>query len=399
MRRKHQSDQRPLILHVIHHLYIGGMENGLVNIINTMPADKFRHAIMCVEDYSDFRDRIQRNDVEVIAVHREQVGLKGLRKAVYNYCKQHRPAIVHSRGMSGLDALLPARLAGVRHRIHGEHGRDMDDLDGKKNKPVIQRMLYSTMVSHYITVSKDLETYLRRRVRIRARRITQVYNGVDVEKFAPVTKTRDALPASLREQSPVIFATVGRLQPVKNQALLLRAYRQMLNQHPQLSSTTKLAIVGDGPKADELTALVAELNLAENVWLTGARNDVADLLPQFDVFVLPSLAEGISNTVLEAMACGLPVIASAVGGNVELVEDGKTGSLFASENGQELAEIMAGYVLDHNLRQQRAAAARSAAMEKFSLNTMVARYQHVYADILQRQELAPDSQAKTKRAS
>lgn len=388
MGKNQPTDPRPLIVHVIHHLYIGGMENGLVNIINTMPANTFRHAILCVEDYSDFRNRIQRDDVEVISLNRAEVGLKGLRKAVYRYCKENKPAIIHSRGMSGLDALLPARLAGVKHCIHGEHGRDMDDLDGKKNKPVIQRIMYAPLVSHYITVSKDLARYLHRRVRIPNRRITQIYNGVDTSKFAPTEKNRETLPAQLRDNAPIIFATVGRLQPVKNQAILLRAYRKMLNENPALANTTQLAIVGDGPKAEELNALVRELKLEANTWLPGARHDIAELLPEFDVFILPSLAEGISNTILEAMACGLPVIASAVGGNVELVEDGTTGGLFESKNQQQLATQLTRYALDNTMRQQHANAAREQAVSHYSLNAMVGNYQNVYARRLKRPDLA-----------
>ena len=140
------EDPRPLILHVIHHLYMGGMENGLVNLLNRMPDSRFRHAIACVEDYSDFRRRLRRMDVDVIALHRSRVGVWEIRRAIFNHCRRLRPAVVHTRNLSGLDALLPARLAGVPRCIHGEHGWDVNDLHGDHWKPVLLRRLHSPLI-------------------------------------------------------------------------------------------------------------------------------------------------------------------------------------------------------------------------------------------------------------
>ena len=187
---------RPLVLHVIHHLVIGGMENGLVNLIQRMPESRFRHAVACVEDYSDFRQRLTRSDVEVFALHRSRIGSWKLRTDLFRLCRTVRPDILHSRGLSGLDALLPARLAGVRHCIHGEHGWNMDDLHGENRKSALLRRLHSPLIEHYITVSKDLERYLVDGVGIPPSRISQIHNGVDTERFSPRTeRPSDLLPA------------------------------------------------------------------------------------------------------------------------------------------------------------------------------------------------------------
>lgn len=150
----------PLILHVIHHLVIGGMENGLVNLINRMPKNVFRHAILCVEDYSDFRQRLVRSDVEVFPMYRSRIGISKLRLEIFRLCRLIKPTVLHSRNMSGLDALLPAKIAGVRHCIHGEHGWDMNDLRGNNWKPILIRRLHSPLIDRYITVSKHLRNYL-----------------------------------------------------------------------------------------------------------------------------------------------------------------------------------------------------------------------------------------------
>lgn len=190
----------PLILHVIHHLRTGGLENGLVNLINKMPESAYRHAIICVEDFSDFRDRIQHQNVEVIALHRSKIGVRQMQREIYALCRRLRPAIIHTRNQSGLDALLPAWLARVPCRIHGEHGWDVDNIDGKKLKPALLRRLHTPLVDGYITVSRHLANYLVNEVGIDTRRITQIYNGVDTEKFYPVeNKASDLLPPLLSD--------------------------------------------------------------------------------------------------------------------------------------------------------------------------------------------------------
>ncbi len=369
------ADPRPLILHVIHHLVMGGMENGLVNLINRMPQECLRHAVACIEDYSDFRQRITRTDTEVFALHRSKTGVWKMRKELFQLCRRLQPRVVHSRNLSGLDALAPARFAGVRHCIHGEHGWDVGDLDGTRWRPAMLRRVHSPFVDRYIVVSKDLERYLIRRVGIAAGRISQIYNGVDTERFAPRPgRPANGLPAEFAEQDTLVIGTVGRIQPVKDQATLLKAFAELVRSHARL----RLAVIGDGPLLGDLRRFTETLGIAQFTWLPGAIGNIANALRGFDVFVLPSLSEGISNTVLEAMASGVPVVATAAGGNLELVEDGYCGRLFPPGDVAMLARLLAGYVADPLLRQAHAVAARRVAVERFSLDTMVTKYQEIY---------------------
>ena len=373
------TDARPLVLHVIHQLAMGGMENNLVNLINRMDAARFRHAIACVEDFSDFRNRLVKPDVDVVALHRSRIGVQRLRLELFRLCRRLRPAIVHSRNRSGLDALLPARLAGVRYRVHGEHGWDVEDLHGENWKLILLRRLHAPLVNRYITVSRDLERYLIQRVGIAARRVTQIYNGVDTERFSPSAgKPAGLLPASLAGTDLVVIGTAGRIQAVKDQATLLRAFAALLSAHPECRARLRLAIVGDGPLLGELRGLAASLGIAEATWMPGAVGNVPDVLRLLDVFVLPSLNEGISNTILEAMASRLPVLATARGGNVELVEDGQNGRLFEPGDVAALARLLGDYVGNPALRLAHADTARRRAVERFSLDAMVTGYQAVY---------------------
>ena len=371
----------PLVLHVIHHLVIGGMENGLVNLINRTPDAGYRHAIACVEDYSDFRKRLTRTDVEVVPLHRSRIGVWRLRKALFDLCRRLQPAIVHTRGLSGLDALLPARLAGVRSCVHGEHGWDVQDLDGKRLKPLILRRLHAPLVSRYVAVSRHLEDYLVSRVGIARSRITRICNGVDTARFTPDGPRAADLPWSVEESSkPFVFGTVGRVNRVKNQGALLEAFARLVAQHSDTRERLRLMIVGNGALLEELRARVAQLGLTDLVWLPGARDDIPCLMRAIDVFVLPSLNEGISNTVLEAMATGLPVIAARVGGNPELVEGG-TGLLYDPGEPRGLLNAMLSYHDNPGAARSDGAAGRTRVNGHYSLDSMVSGYLRLYRDL------------------
>lgn len=371
-----------LVLHVIHHLVTGGMENGLVNLINLLPPQHYRHAIACIEDFSEFRNRIQRPDVEVFPLHRSNAGVWSVRKQLFDLCRRLRPSIVHSRNQSGLDALLPARLAGVRNIVHGEHGWDVDNIRGENWRPLWNRRLHSPLVSRYITVSLDIKNHLINRVGIAPTRISQIYNGVDTERYSPrQTRPDFVAPPGFLEPDSVVIGTIGRIQPVKAQATLLNAFADLLRNDSDLRARLRLAIVGAGPLLESLRELALTLGISAQCWFPSARSDIPQILQLFDIFVLPSLNEGISNTILEAMATGLPVIASRVGGNVELIDEAKSGELFAPGDIHALAALLGRYAHSAELRGNIGRAARERAVTHFSLPNMVAKYQSVYAGL------------------
>jgi len=377
------SDPRPLIVHVIHHLVTGGMENGLVGLINNLPSARYRHAIVCIEDHSDFRHRLTRPDIEVLDMQRSRIGTWRLRWRLFRTFRRLKPAIVHSRNKSGLDALLPARLAGVPHCVHGEHGWDVHDLDGRSIKEQVLRRLHAPLVERYVTVSRSLRDYLVQRVGIRPERITTICNGVDTARFCPAPrKPAGVLPGPLLDDGLVVVGTVGRLQPVKDQQTLVRAFADLVRESDDMAATARLLLVGDGPLRDALAQLVQSLGIAHLATFTGDRTDVAQLLQCMDMFVLPSLAEGISNTVLEAMATGLPVLATRVGGNVELVRDGENGALFEPGDVGSLTALLARHVGDAATRRRHGERSRALALESFSLRAMVDGYRRAYDGLI-----------------
>lgn len=286
--------------------------------------------------------------------------------------RQLRPDIVHTRNWTCIDAILGARLAGVRVVIHGEHGREAGDPDGRNARRRQVRRLLSPFVTEFVTVSRDLARWLVEDVRVPARKVSTIYNGVDTQRYAGGDRAhaRQALGIPL---DWTVAGTVGRLDPVKDQACLIRAFARAAGEAKRV-----LVIAGDGPCREELAALVKELAIGDRVRLLGERNDIPLILRALDIFVLSSIGEGISNAILEAMAAGLPVIATRVGGNVELVRDALTGRLIEPRRPEALAEALSAYFDDPGLARAHGAAGRERVATDFGLDRMLAEYMSLY---------------------
>jgi sugar transferase (PEP-CTERM/EpsH1 system associated) len=377
------DDSRPLVVHVFYRFDVGGLENGVVNLINHMPADAYRHAIIALTEVTEFRKRINRDDVQFISLNKPPGHLFKLFPRLLRIFRELKPAIVHSRNLAALEVTVPAWLAGVPVRIHGEHGRDVGDLDGSNRKYQWVRRLYNPFVSHFIALSRDLEGYLTGRVGIPARKVTQIYNGVDAERFHPAVPPAPTISGCpFNHPEHWLVGTVGRMQTVKDQTLLARAFIRALELAPDLKTRLRLVMVGDGPLRAEAQNLLAAAGVADLAWLPGERHDVPDILRGLDCFVLPSLAEGISNTILEAMASGLPVIATRVGGNPELVIEGQTGKLVPVSDPEAIARTIIEYAANPEQARCDGQAGRAEIERRFCMEAMVGSYQSLYDRLL-----------------
>jgi sugar transferase (PEP-CTERM/EpsH1 system associated) len=374
----------PLIAHIIFRLDVGGLENGLLNLINRIPAERYRHAIICLTDYSAFGNRLQRRDVAVYALNKPPGNNPITHFRLWRLLRQLRPDIVHTRNLAALEGAVPAFLARVPVRIHGEHGRDVGDLDGEHLGYQRLRRFFKPFVHHYVAVSKDLESYLHNRIRVRRSRVTQFYNGVDTELFRPANGERQALPlAGFASPDAFVVGTVGRMQAVKDQLTLARAFIEALRIMPEAAHRLRLVMVGDGPLREEVAAMLEHANVAKLTWLAGARDDVPALMRGMDLFVLPSLGEGVSNTILEAMASGLPVVATAVGGNSELVQEGETGQLVPRADPQAMAQAILHYFQNAEEGRRHGGRAREIAEHSYSIANMVDGYVDLYDRMLE----------------
>ena len=376
------QDTRPLVAHVMYRFDVGGLENGIVNLINHMPHEAYRHAIISLTEITDFRKRIMRDDVEFIALNKPPGHALWIYPQLYKLFRELRPAIVHSRNLGALEVVVPAWAAGVPVRIHGEHGRDVGDLDGSRKKYQWVRRIYQPFVTHFIALSRDLEHYLTDKIGIRPAKVSQIYNGVDAVRFHPAGLRQPMEGCPFSDPAFWIIGTVGRMQTVKDQTTLARAFIRALEIAPELKECLRLIMIGDGPLKVQSQSLLEKAGLSERAWLPGERNDVAEILRGLDGFVLPSLAEGVSNTILEAMASGLPVIATDVGGNRELIDAGTTGELVPVSDVEAMANRIVEYACNRERAQRAGQAGRTAVEQKYSLTAMVEQYQGLYDQLL-----------------
>lgn len=378
------ADDRPLILHVVHRFATGGLENGVANLLNHMAPDRFRHAVVAMTEVTDFHQRVTRADIGFLAFHKPPGHGTRLWRPLVRLLRELRPALVHTRNLGPLELQPAAAWAGVPARVHGEHGRELNDLDGSNRRLQWVRRIYAPFVHRYIALSQDLSQYLVGRVGIAPGRISQIYNGVDVDRFRLRPAGQAATPPGcpFNPGAHWLVGTVGRMQGVKHQTLLARAFLRALALAPAMRENARLVLVGDGPLRADCTALLQQGGQSALAWLPGERSDVADIMRSLSCFVLPSLAEGISNTILEAMACSLPVIATAVGGNAELVRDGVTGWTVPSDDVEAMANALVRCWQDADRSQAMGRAGRDEVDRKYSLQAMVAAYQQVYDEQL-----------------
>lgn len=373
------SDYRPLIAHVLYRFDTGGLENGVVNLINRLPASAFRHAVIALTEITEFKARVVPTDVTYFALNKRPGPGIRLLPAMWRLLRHIRPTVVHTRNLAALETQPAAWASRVPVRIHSEHGRDVGDLDGSNRRLQWTRRLYSPFVHRYVALSEDLRRYLTGPVGLAASRVERIGNGVDAERFRPRSGRREPLvDCSFGGQDEWWIGTVGRMQQVKDQTLLAQAFCRALEIMPAMRGFARLVMVGDGPLRLEAQHILDAAGAGALAWLPGERHDVPDVMRALDAFVLPSQAEGISNTVLEAMACGLPVIATNVGGNAELVTNDVTGWLVPAQNVESLAQALVRLASDRVRAQAMGRAGRLDVERRFGLNAMVAAYQRLY---------------------
>lgn len=373
----------PTVVHIIYRLDVGGLETVLINVINHTPVSRYHHVIICLTEYSEFRRRIQQEGVEIHALNKRPGKDLGVYVRLWRLLRRLKPDIVHTYNVATIDCQVAAAAAGVRRRVHAEHGRDVFDLHGENKRYILLRRLLQPLIDKIIPVSRDLENWLIARVGMPGRKVHRIYNGIDTDGFRPRSKEKEMLPIEgFSDASSFVIGTVGRLHAVKDHVTLVKAFLRLVEMVSGGRERLRLVIAGDGPLHQEILTLIESSGFADIVWLTGERNDVANLMRGFDVFVLTSLAEGIPLTVLEAMSCALPVVATRVGGLPELVEEGMTGRLVAVSDPTSLSEALRSYIDEPLLIERHGRAGRRRVEEQFSVQTMTEQYLAVYDELL-----------------
>lgn len=377
------TDNRPLVAHVVYRFDTGGIENGMCNLFNHMPPEHYRHAVICLTEYTDFRQRITAQHVDFYSLHKKPGKDIGLNWRLFKLLRQLKPDILHTRNLAANECHVVGALAGVRGRIHAEHGRDIFDLHGKNKRYNQLRRLLRPFIHHYIAVSQDLRDWLISDIGVAPERAHQFYDGVDSVRFHPRTgEDRPAgLPGGFADADSIVIGSVGRMAPVKNFPYLTRAFIELVRRSPA-GPRLRLVILGNGDVRAECQQLIDAAGLGQQAWFPGTRNDIAELMRAMDIFVLPSLGEGISLTIQEAMATGLPVVCTAVGGNGELVRPGVNGALVPSGDIEGMVNGLNAYVDNPALRREHGGNARARCEREFTFSGWVEGYERLYRQVL-----------------
>jgi sugar transferase (PEP-CTERM/EpsH1 system associated) len=284
--------------------------------------------------------------------------------------------IIHTRNWGAFDGVLAACFTRKPALIHGEHGRDISDPSGEVYRRNLARRLLAFRARKFVAVSNDLYAWLQRTVHIPMNKVVFIPNGVDTNRFSPGRDVELRKKLGISDDEFVV-GTIGRLDPVKNQQGLIRAVHRL----QESGYPVRFVLVGDGPLRTDIETLAQTLLRNPRALLIGYRPDVERLYRVFDLFVLSSFAEGMSNTLLEAMASGLPIVCTAVGGNVELVKNDETGVLVGAGEDQLLADAILKYLKSPIDRKRHATNARRRAVEDFSLGNMIDQYTALYESV------------------
>lgn len=362
-----------------------GMEHMVQSLVSNM--DKKRFKVYLLSEIP-MKDSV-RGEVEKLKAHGVEVVFLQTGEArkflVMDYARllgRIKPHIVHSHSGVWRDVCLGSVIARVPYIFHTEHGRVF--LDDNLRARLTHRFL-TRFRTRVIAVSDELKGFLKECVGIGADKLVTIHNGIEVDKFVP--RQRDA---ALREKlglknDEAFIMAVGRINPVKDYETLIRAIHEVKN---RLRGGARFRLFIAGPETDDnipgggllprLKALCSALGVQDEVVFLGKRDDVMELLPQADIFVQTSITEGLSMAILEAMSCRLPVVATDVGGNSELVSDGETGMLIKSKDPLAAGDALVRLIRDKGLRAGMGARGRERVVREFSLDHMTEEYQKLY---------------------
>jgi sugar transferase (PEP-CTERM/EpsH1 system associated) len=372
------------VMHVVNALSLAGMEHGVIKQVNRLDPTRFAPSICCLA----FRRE------ETLSVLDARVGVHELRKGAGRdlslvprlaaLMRRERVEIVHSHNwQTFFYSVAAAALAAIPLRVHGHHGREAAAAPARQAR--LSRWL-ARRVSRLVAVSGNLGRELIEEWGVPAERVTVIPNGVDLDGFAhpgPVEEEREAL--GLAPEHRVII-TVGGLRPVKDFPTLIRAFARVHAERRE----SRLVIVGGergGGSQSELEALADSLGVRSAVIFPGVRQDIPRLLALADVYVNSSVFEGMSNTILEAMAASRPVVATDVGGNPELVRDGVTGYLVPRSDPGPLAARLVEVLSDPGLAKALGARGRALVESEHAMARMVTAYEDCYEDLVWRRGL------------
>lgn len=356
--------ERLRVCHVSMCLATGGLERLLVEFAKRTDRQRYDVQFITLGEIGAPAEEIRALGHSVTPITRASAGSRGGQlRALARHFREHRIDLVHTHNTyAHFYATLAAKLAGVRTIINTQHGRGC----GNHWKQRLHFLLANRFTDRILAVSEDSARLCRQQDPLSRRRIHTLWNGIDLRQFAfhgPVSAPR--------------AISVARLSPEKDFPTLLHAVQGVVKQFPDFH----LTLVGEGRERPRLEQLTSQLGLNAHVEFLGERHDVSALLRQSAMFVSSSSTEGISLTLLEAMAVGLPIITTAVGGNPEVVQDGVTGHLVPAGQPARLQAAICAHLAQPDTWQAMGNLARTRVETQFNIERMMREYEETYEQL------------------
>lgn len=361
--------QQVTVVHLVSTLGIGGQEMVIHSLVAHADRHRFRPIVLTLHGGGPVAERIEALGVPVEVLGEGDLSARVLIRRLTARLRALAPDVLHTHNPAPHQIGAVAKLlAGVPALVHTKHGRNNFPNRVRRWK----EQAAGRVTNLVVPVSLDAAEVARTIDRVPARKIRVIHNGISLEG----SRRADVLPAG----RPARAVHVARLNRVKDQWTLLDATRLLVDRHPGFH----LDIVGDGPVGDKIRAYATELGLDEAVTFHGMQDDVVPFLAAADLFLLSSVSEGIAITMLEAMGAGLPVVATDVGGNREVVVPGETGLLVPPRNPTALADAVDAVLEDPARARAWGAAGRRRVESEFSIAGTVAAYESAYLEVLGR---------------
>lgn len=366
------------VLHLVLSLNVGGAERVVSSLVTDQKGEDIEQSVCCLDQIGSLGLELINEGYDAICLKRKPgVDLK-LVWRIWKYCYKKNIDIIHTHGESpwfyGALAcqLVPLAKISCITTIHGYGGGDRKELKQYRLWKFLTRLSKKV-----VCVSRIFQTELESAGLI-TKKLTTIVNCLDPAQFKGFENTILRTEYGI-DKDEFVVGIVARLSSIKNHILLLAAVEKLTRQN---SKKIRLVIVGDGPERSVLESEVEKLRIKNLVVFCGEQQTIYKFYKLFDVFVLPSFSEGISMTLLEAMASGVPVIASAVGGNTEIIVHNENGLLFPSNNLDSLVRCINRVMKEENLVKKLVEEANRTIHKKFSLDAMLSAYSSLYREVV-----------------
>ena len=372
------------VLYLLHQFSFGGTERVVANILSHSSKNINNYVGSFYPYDNAFLKNVKTSKTKVFSLDKQEGNDFSIPRKIESFCKKNHIDIIHSMGWSTYaEGLIAAKAMGGKKQkfIYSYRGKTMEDTIQIPKRRILAQRLFSHFCDAVLTNSEISKKEYASDIGIDPKKINVIYNGVDVNLFGPhrpasIVNKRDSFKI---KESDIVIGSVGRFDPVKGIKNLVKVFSFL---SPDVRKHCKLLLVGDGSEKKDIQTLLSQLGMQDQVILTGMRKDIPDCLRVMDIYVQPSLFENISNSVLEAMATGLPVISTNVGGIREILDHNRNGLIVELGNDNSMAEALASLIKNAEQRKIMGKFAREKVADSFSIQKMVSDYEVLYQNLL-----------------